>query len=86
MAGSAGIVPFMHSAFDEFQFVVVVAVVHAQLADLAEQALHAGANVLVEKPAGMSTAQIDRLIESAELRIAGRDTEEIVRVTRSPGR
>jgi predicted dehydrogenase len=43
--------------------VVVVATVHDQLAGLAERALRAGAHVLVEKPAGISTAQVDRLIE-----------------------
>lgn len=43
--------------------VVVVATVHNQLAGLAERALQAGAHVLVEKPAGVSAAQIDRLIE-----------------------
>ena len=43
--------------------VVIVATVHDQLAGLAEQALAAGAHVLVEKPAGISTAQIERLIE-----------------------
>jgi predicted dehydrogenase len=50
--------------------VVVVATVHDQLAALAERALVAGAHVLVEKPAGMSTAQVDRLIECQ--RAAGR--------------
>jgi len=43
--------------------VVVVAAVHDQLAELAELALSAGAHVLVEKPAGISTSQIERLIE-----------------------
>jgi predicted dehydrogenase len=43
--------------------VVVVATVHDQLAALAERALKAGAHVLVEKPAGVSSAQIDRLIK-----------------------
>lgn len=50
--------------------VVVVAAVHDQLAHLAELALAAGAHVLVEKPAGISVAQIDRLIECQ--RAAGR--------------
>jgi predicted dehydrogenase len=50
--------------------VVVVATVHDQLAALAERALQAGAHVLVEKPAGISVAQIDRLIECA--RVSGR--------------
>ncbi|HEY7960507.1 MAG TPA: Gfo/Idh/MocA family oxidoreductase [Solirubrobacteraceae bacterium] len=43
--------------------VVVVATVHNRLTELAEQALSTGAHVLVEKPAGVSTAQIDRLLE-----------------------
>jgi predicted dehydrogenase len=43
--------------------VVVVATVHDQLATLAEQALRAGAHVLVEKPAAVSSAQVERLIE-----------------------
>ncbi|HEY4811281.1 MAG TPA: Gfo/Idh/MocA family oxidoreductase [Solirubrobacteraceae bacterium] len=43
--------------------VVVVATVHDQLAALAELAIMSGAHVLVEKPAAISTAQIDRLID-----------------------
>ncbi len=43
--------------------VVIVATVHDRLAELAERALAAGAHVLVEKPAGVSSAQIERLIE-----------------------
>ncbi len=43
--------------------VVVVSTVHDQLAGIAERALLAGAHVLVEKPAGLSTAEVDRLIE-----------------------
>jgi predicted dehydrogenase len=45
--------------------VVIVATTHDELARLAEQALEAGAHVLVEKPAGMSVAQVDRLSERA---------------------
>jgi predicted dehydrogenase len=43
--------------------VVVVATAHNHLAGYAEQALAAGAHVLVEKPAGINTEQIGRLIE-----------------------
>jgi predicted dehydrogenase len=43
--------------------VVIVATVHDQLSGLAERALGAGAHVLVEKPAGVSAAQIARLID-----------------------
>lgn len=50
--------------------VVVVATVHNRLAELSEQALRAGAHVLVEKPAALGTAQVDRLI--AAQRAAGR--------------
>jgi len=43
--------------------VVVVAVSHDALAEFAEAALRGGAHVLVEKPAGVSRGQIERLIE-----------------------
>lgn len=49
--------------FDRAPQVVVVATVHDRLAELAEQALRAGAHVLVEKPAGVCRAEIERLIE-----------------------
>jgi predicted dehydrogenase len=42
--------------------VVVVATVHDHLAPLAERALQAGAHVLLEKPAALSSAQVDRLL------------------------
>jgi predicted dehydrogenase len=45
--------------------VVVVAATHDQLAPLAERALAAGAHVLVEKPAGLGSEQIDRLTRAA---------------------
>ena len=50
--------------------VVVVAVTHDQLARATELALRAGAHVLVEKPAGVSAAQVARLIACA--RTSGR--------------
>ncbi|HTR89355.1 MAG TPA: Gfo/Idh/MocA family oxidoreductase [Solirubrobacteraceae bacterium] len=43
--------------------VVMVATVHDRLAELAGRALLAGAHVLVEKPAGVSRAQVEGLIE-----------------------
>jgi predicted dehydrogenase len=46
--------------------VVVVAVSHDSLAALAERALAAGAHVLVEKPAGLSSRQIERLITAEQ--------------------
>lgn len=49
--------------FDARPDVVIVAVYHDRLAELSERALMAGAHVLVEKPAGISADQIERLIE-----------------------
>jgi len=45
--------------------VVIVAVTHDQLAQIAARALRAGAHVLVEKPAGIGTRQIARLEQAA---------------------
>ena len=45
--------------------VVVVAATHDQLAALAQRALAAGAHVLVEKPAGLGTDDVDRLARAA---------------------
>jgi predicted dehydrogenase len=42
--------------------VVIVAVSHDALAELAELALRGGAHVLVEKPAGLGSAQVARLV------------------------
>jgi predicted dehydrogenase len=44
--------------------VVIVAVTHDALAEVAELALDAGAHVLVEKPGGIGVAQIERLIDA----------------------
>ena len=46
--------------------VVVVAVTHDALADNACHALRSGAHVLVEKPAGIGVADVDRIAETAE--------------------
>lgn len=43
--------------------VVIVATVHDNLAEIAGEALSAGAHVLVEKPAAVSTAEVDRLLD-----------------------
>jgi predicted dehydrogenase len=53
---------------------VIVATTHDQLARLAELSLVAGKHVLVEKPAGVSVAQVDHLIE------AGRASGRLVKV------
>jgi predicted dehydrogenase len=45
--------------------VVIVATSHERLAPLAEEALDGGAHVLVEKPAGLGTSQIDQLSRAA---------------------
>ena len=45
--------------------VVVVAVPHDRLAGLAVRALEGGAHVLVEKPAGIGTADVDRVAAAA---------------------
>ncbi|MCW2982603.1 MAG: oxidoreductase domain protein [Conexibacter sp.] len=50
--------------------VVIVATSHDQLAPNSVAALQAGAHVLVEKPAGIGTADVDRIAEAA--RAAGR--------------
>ena len=44
---------------------VIVAVTHDQLASIATKALDAGAHVLVEKPGGIGTEEIDRLAQAA---------------------
>ncbi len=46
--------------------VTIVATSHDQLAGIAERALEAGSHVLVEKPAGLGTADIERLQAAAE--------------------
>jgi predicted dehydrogenase len=45
--------------------VVIVAATHDQLTPLSERCLRAGAHVLVEKPAGLGTSQVDRLKAAA---------------------
>jgi predicted dehydrogenase len=46
--------------------VVVVAATHDRLAELSTQALEAGAHVLVEKPAGISRAQVEGVAAAAQ--------------------
>jgi predicted dehydrogenase len=54
--------------------VVVVATTHDQLTPMAELGLRAGAHVLVEKPAGLGTAHVERLMR------ASRDAGRLVKV------
>jgi predicted dehydrogenase len=53
--------------------VVVVAATHDELTPISLRALEAGAHVLVEKPAGLGTAQIGRLIDASAM--AGRQVK-----------
>jgi predicted dehydrogenase len=46
--------------------VVIVATSHDQIAPVAVAALQAGAHVLVEKPAGIGTADVDRIAAAAQ--------------------
>ena len=46
--------------------VVVVATFHNELASLSEQAVDSGAHVLVEKPGGIGSEQLDRLGKAAD--------------------
>lgn len=54
--------------------VVIVATIHDRLSELTERALQAGAHVLVEKPAAVSLAQVERLIK------CGRASGRLVKV------
>jgi predicted dehydrogenase len=71
-AAALGALPFatLDALLAQDLDVLVVAVPHDRLAELAVAGLEAGANVLVEKPAGIGTADVDRIAEAA--RAAGR--------------
>jgi predicted dehydrogenase len=58
--------PSLEALLGEELDVLVVAVPHDRLADLAVAGLRAGANVLVEKPAGIGVADVDRIAEAAD--------------------
>jgi predicted dehydrogenase len=62
--------PSLEALLEQDLDVLVVAVPHDRLADLAVQGLAAGVAVLVEKPAGIGVAAIDRIADAA--RSAGR--------------
>jgi predicted dehydrogenase len=54
---------FTEAVSDPAVNVVVVATVNSTLAEISEAAIRAGKHLIVEKPAGISVQQIDRLIE-----------------------
>jgi predicted dehydrogenase len=56
----------MEQLFSLCADVVVVAATHDQLTPLAQRALQAGSHVLVEKPAAVSTSQVESLQNAAE--------------------
>jgi predicted dehydrogenase len=66
--------PSFEALLEQDLDVLVVAVPHDRLADLAVQGLEAGTNVVVEKPAGMGVADVDRIAAAA------RAAERLVRV------
>lgn len=67
LAGDHGVEPCesLDALLERAPDVVVVAVSHDRLAELAERALAAGADVLLEKPAGLGTVQVERLQTAA---------------------
>lgn len=68
LAEETGAVPFrsLEELLDLAPDVVVVAVTHDGLADASCAALAAGCHVLVEKPAGIGTVEVERVIRAAE--------------------
>ncbi|MGH7980894.1 MAG: Gfo/Idh/MocA family protein [Limisphaerales bacterium] len=54
---------FKEAVSDPAVDAVVVATINSTLAEIAQAAIHAGKHVIVEKPAGISVQEIDRLIE-----------------------
>jgi predicted dehydrogenase len=68
LAGDFGARPFarLEDLLELEPQVVIVATSHDRLAPLAEQALDAGAHVLVEKPAGLGSAQVEQLGRAAQ--------------------